>query len=384
MTVPGRARAFLGNRLRQLRHGSLDKGEEIHRQPPGRALLGAARRHHRPDQRWQHRSGVLPADQVEAFQGLVDEVQHVAAVGVDPLGAGHEQQLGQSRRRGTTGDRGEQGALGTVAMANGRPAPQPALQGRRVDGALERGPIAPRRPALQSAATRRAPWNRARQVSSSGSPGTRFPRAVRMVRPTPQASRLCAPNSAAWRSTDEAGSALANRPRTAFATTRSRSWANPSASRRHQWPTGSALSETGLTQTSPRGPRPDRLARRRPTGRTCSRWRDQTGRDANGRSGCRPRPSRGRAGSPYAGSGCRRRGSGLVHRPRGPADGLPAAPCGPWTAVPQACRRERTRGRPHPSLPIHGGTGSLVAKHPAGESLVGRRRRLIKAEPSDA
>ena len=142
MTAPGPARAFLGNRLRQLRHGALDEGEEIHRQPPGRALLGAARRHHRPDQRGQHRSGVLPPDQIEAFHGLVDEVQHVAAVGVDPLGAGHEQQLGQRRRRGTTGDRGEQGALGTVAMAHGRPAPQPALQGRRVDRALERGAVA--------------------------------------------------------------------------------------------------------------------------------------------------------------------------------------------------------------------------------------------------
>ena len=142
MTAPGPARAFLGSRLRQLRHGALDEGGEIHRQPPGRALLGAARRHHRPDQRGQHRSGVLPPDQIEAFEGLVDEVQHVAAVGVDPLGAGHEQQLGQHRRRGTTGDRGEQGALGTVAMAHGRPAPQPALQGRRVDGALERGAVA--------------------------------------------------------------------------------------------------------------------------------------------------------------------------------------------------------------------------------------------------
>ena len=32
-------------------------------------------------------------------------------------------------------------------MAHGRPAPQPALQGRRVDGALERGPVTPWRPA---------------------------------------------------------------------------------------------------------------------------------------------------------------------------------------------------------------------------------------------
>ena len=85
---------------------------------------------------------MLPADQVEAFQGLVDEVEHVAAIGVDPLGPGHEQQLGQHRRRGTTGDRGEQGALRGVAMAHARPAPQPALQDRRVGGAGERGAVA--------------------------------------------------------------------------------------------------------------------------------------------------------------------------------------------------------------------------------------------------
>ena len=344
MTAPGPARAFLGNRLRQLRHGALDEGEEIHRQPPGRALLGAARRHHRPDQRGQHRSGVLPADQVEAFQGLVDEVQHVAAVGVDPLGAGHEQQLGQHRRRGTTGDRGEQRALGTVAMAHGRPAPQPALQGRRVGGAGERGAVAAW--CLAGAVGGDPP--RAVEQGEAGRLLRQLRQQVAQSREDRQADTPRRPDSA--RRTARPGAApttLAGLEPTGHAPP----WRRPDPDRGPCRPRAGGASDPpgrhgrtrAVPRRLPRGPRPDRLARRPPTGRTCSRWPDRTGRDANDRSGCRPRPSRDRAGSPCAGSGCRGRGHDPARRPRAPAGGVPAAPCGPWPAARQACQRERTR-----------------------------------------
>ena len=140
-----------------------------------------------------------PADEVEALEGLVDEVERMSAVGEDAIGFGGEQQVGQSRRRRASGDRGQNGALGCVAVADGGPAPQPTLQRGMIrstaEGERRRCGAAP----SQSAATRAAPWNSARKTSSSGRMGNRLPSAVRMVIPLPQPSRWLAPNSAAWR-----------------------------------------------------------------------------------------------------------------------------------------------------------------------------------------
>ena len=345
MTAPGPARAFLGSQLRQLRHGALDEGGEIHRQPPGRALLGAARRHHRPDQRRQHRSGVLPPDQIEAFEGLVDEVQHVAAVGVDPLGAGHEQQLGQHRRRGTTGDRGEQRALGTVAMAHGRPAPQPALQGRRVGGAGERGAVAAW--CLAGAVASDAP-----RAVEQGEAGRLLRQLGHQISQSREDGQADTPPVAILRCRTAQPGAVPTTPAGLAPTGHAPPWRRPDPDRGPSRPRAGGASDPpgrhGRTRAVPRhlprGPRPDRLARRPPTGRTCSRWPDRTARDANDRSGCRPRPSRDRAGSPCAGSDCRARGDAPARRPRAPAGGVPAAPSGPWPAAPQVCPREGTRG----------------------------------------
>jgi hypothetical protein len=66
---------------------------------------------------------VLPADQVEAFASLVDEVDRMAAVREGAVGRRREQQARERGRRGPAGDGGEQGALGSVAMTHGRPVP---------------------------------------------------------------------------------------------------------------------------------------------------------------------------------------------------------------------------------------------------------------------
>src|SRR5262249_13478323 len=82
-----------------------------------------------------------------------------------------------------------------------------AGSGRLAGGALPRRGASP----SQSAATRRAPWNRARKASSSGSMGRRLASAVRIVRPTPQPSRFCAPNSATCRTMSARGTSAAMR-----------------------------------------------------------------------------------------------------------------------------------------------------------------------------
>ncbi len=61
--------------------------------------------------------------------------------------------------------------------------------------------------------------------------GRRLASAVRIVRPTSQPSRFCAPNSATWRTISANGTSAASCPCTALAMTSPRSWARPSASR---------------------------------------------------------------------------------------------------------------------------------------------------------
>ena len=71
---------------------SLAQRDEIDRLAPGGRFLGAARRHHLADHGRQHRRRVLPADQVEALERLVDEVERVPAIGEGAIGLGREQE----------------------------------------------------------------------------------------------------------------------------------------------------------------------------------------------------------------------------------------------------------------------------------------------------
>ena len=91
---------------------------------------------------------MLPADQVEALERLVDEVERVAAVGKGALGRGREQDIGERGRREHRRDRGQQGALGRIAMAHGGPAPQPALERGRIGPASKRRAFPSRRLAV--------------------------------------------------------------------------------------------------------------------------------------------------------------------------------------------------------------------------------------------
>ena len=73
---------------------------------------------------------MLPADQVEDLERLVDEVEQVAAIGEAALGRGDEHELGHLHGRSAAGDGGEQGALGAVAMTHHHPVAKPSLEHR--------------------------------------------------------------------------------------------------------------------------------------------------------------------------------------------------------------------------------------------------------------
>ena len=62
---------------------------------PGGRFLGATGLHHLTDDSGQHSRRVLPANQIEALERLVDEVERVSSVGVCPFGAGREQSIGE-------------------------------------------------------------------------------------------------------------------------------------------------------------------------------------------------------------------------------------------------------------------------------------------------
>jgi hypothetical protein len=156
-----RAAAF-GEKLLQLARCLVAKRDKIDRLAPLGRFLCPAGRHHLTDDSRQQRGSILPANQVEALERLVDEVEGVSAVGKGPLGLGGEQGVGECSGRKTGGDPRQQGALGRLAMANLVQRRSQRLSaadsGRLSRGALSRRGGCP----SQSAATWRAPWNRAR------------------------------------------------------------------------------------------------------------------------------------------------------------------------------------------------------------------------------
>ena len=88
---------------------------------------------------------MLPADQIEALERLVDEVERVSAVGEGAIRLGREQKVSERGWRGAGSDGGEHGALGRLPMAYRRPTPQPALEGREIRRARERRTLLARR-----------------------------------------------------------------------------------------------------------------------------------------------------------------------------------------------------------------------------------------------
>jgi hypothetical protein len=84
-------------------------------------------RYHLTDDSRQQSRRVLPADQIEALECLVDEVERVPGVGERALGFGGEQGISEFSRGEAGRNRREKGTLGGLAMAYLCPTPQPAF-----------------------------------------------------------------------------------------------------------------------------------------------------------------------------------------------------------------------------------------------------------------
>jgi hypothetical protein len=91
----------VSEQFRQLAGCFVTQGNKINGLAAGGRFLGATRRHHLADDSRHQSRRVLPADQVEALERLVDEVERVSGIGEHPLGLGREQGIGKHRRRNT-------------------------------------------------------------------------------------------------------------------------------------------------------------------------------------------------------------------------------------------------------------------------------------------
>ena len=97
------------------------------------------------DDNGQHSRRVFPANQVEAFERLVDEVERVPVVCERSLGRGREQGVGEHGGFFAGRYRREHGAFGRLTVAYACPPPQPALENGWLQLGFKRRALSPRR-----------------------------------------------------------------------------------------------------------------------------------------------------------------------------------------------------------------------------------------------
>jgi hypothetical protein len=66
---------------------------QINGLPPFRRFIGSACGNHLADNAGQQIGGVLPSDQVETLEALVDEIKRVSAIGKDAVGLGRDEKF---------------------------------------------------------------------------------------------------------------------------------------------------------------------------------------------------------------------------------------------------------------------------------------------------
>ena len=119
---PAMRTAARSEQFRQFAARLFAQRNEINRLAPGGRFLGATGRYHLADDSRQHGRRVLPADQVEALERLIDEVKRVPVVGEGPFRRGCQQSIGEHGRRQTGRNRREQCALGRLAAPSSNAA----------------------------------------------------------------------------------------------------------------------------------------------------------------------------------------------------------------------------------------------------------------------
>src|SRR6516162_2387406 len=124
--VPGR------EAVRQLEAGPLAQGDEVDRLAPRGAFLSTPSCSHLTDHARQHIGCMLPADDIETLESLVDEIERVAAIRVSAVGLGGKEKICECSRRGAANNGRQHGSFGCIPVTHGHPAPQPTLQGGEI------------------------------------------------------------------------------------------------------------------------------------------------------------------------------------------------------------------------------------------------------------
>jgi hypothetical protein len=117
-----RAMAFREPR-RQSASLFVTKRDKIDRLSPFNRFLGAPGGRHLADDGRQQRGSMPPANQLEAFERIVDEVERVSTVGEGPLGLGDEQGICERSGQKTLGDRRDRVRGGQAGRSRTRAPP---------------------------------------------------------------------------------------------------------------------------------------------------------------------------------------------------------------------------------------------------------------------
>ena len=85
--------------VRQLRARPLAQSDEVDGLAPRCPLLSTASCRHLANHARQHIGRTFPADDVQALESLVDEIERVPAIGIGAVGPGGKEEIRESRRR---------------------------------------------------------------------------------------------------------------------------------------------------------------------------------------------------------------------------------------------------------------------------------------------
>ena len=92
--------------MRQFQSSPLAQSDKIDRLAPRRRLLSTSRCRHLADNTRQHGGRMLPTDEIETLEGLVDEVERVSSIGIGAVCLGRQQKVGEVSRRSAASNGG--------------------------------------------------------------------------------------------------------------------------------------------------------------------------------------------------------------------------------------------------------------------------------------
>jgi len=75
---------------------------------------------------------MLPADDIQALERLIDEIERVSATGIDAVRLGRKQEIREGSRRSASGNRGHNSPFRRIPMPHRHPAAKPPFESREI------------------------------------------------------------------------------------------------------------------------------------------------------------------------------------------------------------------------------------------------------------